>query len=270
VTTELVSTDGTRLHVVARGQGRPIVLVHGWKGSSRVWDRTIAALEDRFLVVAYDLRGMGGSEKPDCRYDFDEHAADLACILEALDLQDATLVGWSMGCSVSLQHMARGGARIGRLVLVNGPVRLTRTDDFPWSMTQAELDGYVEAVERSWPEHELAFQRDAFHRPLDHVVDWMLAIALQTPLDVVLKTVRAQARLDHREVIRSLPVPVLAIYGRYDPYYPPELADWIGATAPRGEALIMEQSAHLPFLEADTRNFNEAVARFASGGRVRI
>src|SRR6185369_16238233 len=77
------STDGTRLHVTTRGHGPPIVLVHGWKGSSRVWDRTVAALEDRFLVVAYDLRGMGASGKPDSRYDFDEHAGDLARILEA-------------------------------------------------------------------------------------------------------------------------------------------------------------------------------------------
>jgi non-heme chloroperoxidase len=257
------STDGTRLHVTTRGHGPPIVLVHGWKGSSRVWDRTVAALEDSFLVVAYDLRGMGASEKPDSRYDFDEHAADLARILEALDLENVTLVGWSMGCSVSLQHMARGGSRIGRLVLVNGPVKLARTDDFPWSMTQGELDAYVEAVERSWPEHELGFQRDAFHRPLDHVVGWMYDIALQTPLDVVLKTVRAQSSLDHRDVVRSLAIPVLAIYGRHDPYYPIELAEWIAATAPQGQALIMEQSAHLPFLEADAASFNEAVARFA-------
>lgn len=260
--------DGTRLHLTTRGDGAGVVLVHGWKGSSRVWDRTVAALEGRFRVVAYDLRGMGASDKPDSRYDFDQHADDLACILEALDLHDATLVGWSMGCSVSLQHMARGGARVGRLVLVNGPVRLTRTDDFPWSMTQAELDGYVEAVERSWPEQELAFQREAFHRPVEHVVEWMLAIALQTPLDVVLKTVRAQALLDHRDVVRSLAVPVLAVYGRHDPYYPPALANWIASTAPRGEALIMEKSAHLPFLEADADFFNRAVARFAAGGSV--
>lgn len=264
----IASFDGTRLHVTTRGTGPPIVLVHGWKGSSRVWDRTVAALEDRFLVVAYDLRGMGASEKPDTSYDFDEHAADLAAILDTLDLRDVTLVGWSMGCSVSLQHMARSGSRVGRLVLVNGPIRLTRAEDFPWSMTQAELDGYVDAVERFWPEGERAFQREAFHRPIEHVVDWLLAIALQTPLDVVLKTVRAQSLLDHRDVVRSLAVPVLAVYGRYDPYYPPELADWIVGAARRGEALIMEHSAHLPFLEADAAVFNDVVARFARGERL--
>jgi len=123
----------------------------------------------------------------------------------------------------------------------------------------------VDAVARCWPEGELEFQREAFHRPVDHVVQWMLSIALQTPLDVVLKTVRAQSRLDHRDVVRSLRVPVLAIYGRYDPYYPVELAEWIADAAPQGRALIMEESAHFPFLEADTARFNDALARFASG-----
>jgi non-heme chloroperoxidase len=263
--TPVTTRDGTRLHVIERGRGSDVVFVHGWKGSSRVWDRVIAALEDRFHVVAFDLRGMGESDKPDSRYDFNELAGDLACVLESLRLHDVTLVGWSMGCSVALQYMASGGDRVARLMLVNGPVRLTRTDDFPWSMCQTELDGYLDLLERSWPEGELAFQRDALHEPNEAVVAWLYSIALQTPLSVALKTVRAQAKLDHRGVIRTLSVPVLAVYGRHDPYYPVELAGWIAATAPQGTALIMPQSAHLPFLERDSAAFVEAVAEFARG-----
>lgn len=266
--TRLATPDGATLRVRSRGEGPAIVLVHGWKGSSRVWDRTVAALAGDFRVVSYDLRGMGESDKPNCRYDFDQHADDLGLVLGSLELADVTLVGWSMGCSVSLQYMARGGERVARLVLVNGPIRLTRTDEFPWSMSEAELAGYVDAVATSWPEAERDFQNAAFHRPVDVVVDWMTSIALQTPLDIVLETVRAQALLDHRDVVRALPVPVLAIYGRYDPYYPVELAEWIAATASRGEALVMEQSGHLPFLEADTDVFNGAIARFARGEHV--
>jgi pimeloyl-ACP methyl ester carboxylesterase len=265
----VTTPDGAGLEVTSRGEGPAVVLVHGWKASGRIWDRTVAALEGRFRVVTYDLRGMGASDKPDSRYDFDEYADDLACVLESLALDEVTLVGWSMGCSVALQHMTHGGGRVARLVLVNGPVKLARSDDFPWSMTQAELDGYIDAVECSWPEAELRFQREAFHQPVDHVVEWLLSIALQTPLDVVLKTVRAQSLLDHRDAVRSLGVPVLAIYGRHDPYYPDELAEWIANSAPRGEALIMEESAHFPFLEADTATFNEAIARFARGDPVR-
>jgi pimeloyl-ACP methyl ester carboxylesterase len=101
-------------------------------------------------------------------------------------------------------------------------------------------------------------------RPVPHVVDWIYSIALQTPLDVVLKTVRAQSRLDHRAVLERLEIPVLAVYCRHDPYYPTELATYIAETAPDGQALVLEESAHFPFLEADTDRFNEAIAAFAS------
>ncbi|MFN8222199.1 MAG: alpha/beta hydrolase [Gaiellales bacterium] len=263
---DVVTSDGVRLRSVERGAGPPIVLVHGWKASHRIWDRTIASLEGGFRTIAYDLRGMGGSEKPSTTYDFAEHASDLAAVLEHYDVTDATLVAWSMGCSVALEHMRAGGGRVGRLVLVNGPVKLVSSDDFPWSLTQAELDAYLHDLEQRWPEGELEFQRATFHEPVDHVVRWILDIALQTPLDVVLKAVRAQALLDHREVVRTLRVPVLAIYGRHDPYYPVELADWIARTAPDGRAEIMERSAHFPFLEPDSSAFNELVARFARFG----
>jgi len=259
----LATSDGVQLRISDRGSGPSIVLVHGWKMSHRVWDRAVAALEGRFRVVSFDLRGMGESDKPPGRYDFDELSDDLGFVMRELGLRDVTLVGWSMGCSVSLEYLRRDAGGVGRLVLVNGPVRLTRTDDFPWAMTQSELDGYIEAVARSWPEQEYAFTQATFVRPVTHVVDWIYSIALQTPLDVVLKTVRAQARLDHRELLGHLNVPVLAVYCRHDPYYPVELAAYIADRVPRGEALILEESAHFPFLEADTERFNEAIAEFA-------
>jgi pimeloyl-ACP methyl ester carboxylesterase len=265
----VLTPEGVCLQTVERGTGSPVVLVHGWKASHRIWDRTIAALERDFHVIAYDLRGMGESEKPPTLYGFDEHAADLAAVLDHHDASDATLVGWSMGCSVVLEHMRRyRGERVGRIVLVNGPVKLVGSDDFPWSMTQGELDAYLREIQERWPEGELDFQRATFKEPVDHVVRWILEIALQTPLDVVLKTVRAQALLDHRDVVRTLPVPVLAIYGRHDPYYPVELARWIAENSPEGHAAIMENSAHFPFLENDTGAFNELVARFAKTGAI--
>lgn len=264
----VLTRDGVHLHTIERGAGAPIVLVHGWKASHRIWDRTIARLEHRFHVIAYDLRGMGESEKPASTYAFDEHAADLDDVLDHFDANDVTLVGWSMGCSVVLEHMRSYGERVGRIVLVNGPVKLVRSKDFPWSMTQDELDTYLRDIEQRWPEEELDFQRATFKEPVDHVVNWILEIALQTPLDVVLKTVRAQAFLDHRDVVRRLSVPVLAVYGRHDPYYPVELARWIAESAPDGHAAIMENSAHFPFLEPDTEAFNELVARFATTGTI--
>lgn len=249
----LETPDGVRLRICDRGHGaRTFVLVHGWKQSHRLFDPAIARLGERHRVVAFDLRGMGESDKPRSRYDFDELAGDLGFVLDALDLDDVTLVGWSMGCTVCLQHLRGGGGRVGRLVLVNGPLRLTRAPGFPYGLEQERLDGYVDDLARSWPLNERSFVTESLLEPDPEHVDWLVRIALQTPLDVALRLVREQARLDMREVVETLGVPVLAAYSRHEPWWPPALADWIAEHAPRGERVLFERSAHCtPFEEAE-------------------
>ncbi|HSK15508.1 MAG TPA: alpha/beta hydrolase [Gaiellaceae bacterium] len=244
------TADGVRLRLCDRGRGaRAFVLVHGWKQSHRLFDPAIARLSERHRVVAFDLRGMGESDKPGSRYDFDELAGDLGFVLESLDLEDATLVGWSMGCTVTLTYMRLSGARVGRLVLVNGPLRLTRAPGFPFGLEPERLDGYVDALARDWPRNERAFAAESLLEPDDERIDWLVRTALQTQLDVALRLVREQARLDLRAVVESLDVPVLAAYSRHEPWWPPELADWIAEHAPRGERAIFERSAHCPSFE---------------------
>ena len=98
-----------RLRYTDRGSGeRTIVLVHGWKGSHRKWDPATFRFAERFRVIAFDTRGMGESDKPAGPYDFDVLADDLGFVLDELGVEDATLVGWSMGCSISLQYLAPG------------------------------------------------------------------------------------------------------------------------------------------------------------------
>lgn len=261
----LTTPDGVRLRITDRGAGdRTIVLVHGWKLSHRPFDHAIMRLAKQHRVVAFDLRGMGESDKPGSRYDFDEHAGDLAFVLEELGLDDVTLVGWSMGCSVVLQHMQRGGGRVGRIVLINGPIKLARTDDdsFPWSMTEDVLEGYFSDMEQHWPSKERAFITDSLYRPGTDLVNVIFAITQQAPLDGLMTVVRNQARLDFRSLLPRIEVPVLAIYGRHDPYYPVELGEWIAEQCPHGESVIFEESAHYPFIEEKER-FAQVVAEFA-------
>ena len=249
----LETPDGVRLRLCDRGSGeRTFVLVHGWKQSHRLFDPAIARLAVRHRVVAFDLRGMGESDKPNSRYDFDELAADLRFVLEALDLDDVTLVGWSMGCTVSLTHLHSGAPRVGRLVLVNGPLRLTRAPDFPYGLEPERLDGYIEDLARTWPLNERPFVTESLLDPDPEHVDWLLRIALQTPLDVALRLIREQATLDLRGVVESLEVPVLAAYSRHEPWWPLALAEWIAEHAPHGERVIFERSAHCtPFEEVE-------------------
>jgi proline iminopeptidase len=75
--------------------------------------------------------------------------------------------------------------------------------------------------------------------------------------------VRAQAKLDFRDLLPRIEVPVLAMYGRHDPYYPVELGEWIAGQCPRGEAVVFEDSAHYPFIEEKER-FVQVLSDFSS------
>jgi non-heme chloroperoxidase len=261
----VTASDGVRLRVADRGpRDAPVVLlVHGWKGSHRLFDRTAVALMDRHRVVALDLRGMGESDKPGHGYDFDRAPADVGDVIAALGLDDVTLVGWSLGCSIALRYMEQGGAGVGRVVLTNGPLRLTRADDFPHAMPADQFDGYIDAMVAGWPESERAFQAESTLAGDGPLVDWLYAVALQTPLDAALSYVRAQAQLDMRDAVRSLRVPVLAAYATGDPYYPTSLGDWIAEHAPDGRAIVFKHSAHCTPIE-EAPAYAAAIASFTA------
>jgi pimeloyl-ACP methyl ester carboxylesterase len=107
------------LYFEDHGTGDPVVLIHCWPLSSRVWEAQVPALVDAgHRVIAYDRRGFGRSSQPWAGYDYDTLAADLNALLEHLDLRDATLVGYSMGGGEVVRYIATYGTdRVARSVL---------------------------------------------------------------------------------------------------------------------------------------------------------
>jgi non-heme chloroperoxidase len=259
----LTRRDGVRLRYADRGAGEhTIVLVHGWKGSHRLWDPAVYRLMRDFRVLAFDNRGMGESDKPGGRYDFGVLADDLAFVLEATSAENVTLVGWSMGCSISLEYLARGGGGVDRLVLVNGPIKLTRTPEFPWTMSEEQLRGYLDDLAAGWPDAERSFAQGALRDGGSAYADLYYQVALQTPLETAMRIVDEQTRLDHLPLLPQLRIPVLALYGRHDPYYPASLAEYIAEQVRDGSCVIMEESAHAPHYDEPDR-FCEVVGAFA-------
>src|SRR5262245_18702739 len=104
----VTTRDGTELYVKDWGTGRPVVLMHGWPLSSDTFDELASALADAGLrAVAYDRRGFGRSSQPWSGYEYDTLADDLAAVMDTLSLDDATLVGFSMGGGEVARYMSR-------------------------------------------------------------------------------------------------------------------------------------------------------------------
>src|SRR5918911_2066655 len=107
------------LHYESYGSGKPVVLIHGWPLSGRSWEAQVPALVAAgHRVITYDRRGFGASSQPWSGYDYDTFAADLAALLQHLDLRETALVGYSMGGGEVVRYLARYGAdRVAQVVL---------------------------------------------------------------------------------------------------------------------------------------------------------
>jgi non-heme chloroperoxidase len=142
------------LHYEDHGSGAPVVLIHGYPLSGRAWDRQVPVLlEAGHRVITYDRRGFGSSSQPAAGYDYDTFAADLAALMERLDLRDATLVGHSMGTGEVTRYLgAHGSARVARGVLVSPiPPFLLQSDDNPEGLPAGVFDGFMKEAAADTP-----------------------------------------------------------------------------------------------------------------------
>jgi len=116
------------------GTGQPIVLIHGFPLNGHSWEKQVLVLLNAgYRVITYDLRGFGASSQPSFGYDYDTFAADLNTLMTKLDLQDAVLVGFSMGTGEVTRYLGKyGSERVQKAVLMAPvPPFLLKTDDNP-------------------------------------------------------------------------------------------------------------------------------------------
>jgi pimeloyl-ACP methyl ester carboxylesterase len=111
--------DGVRLHYLVAGQGSAVVLLHGYTQTSHMWLPLIEVLKQRHTVIAPDLRGAGGSSKPDSGYDKKTLANDVHALLNSLGLQRVSVVGHDIGLMVAYALAAQHPEEIERVVLLD-------------------------------------------------------------------------------------------------------------------------------------------------------
>jgi non-heme chloroperoxidase len=216
----MTTADNRRLAYLDRGRGAPVVFIHGWSLGSAIWSLQTDWLAERGLrAVAYDRRGHAGSDKPADGYDFDTLAADLAAVLDQLDLNDVTLVGHSMGAGEVARYLARHGhKRIARTLLVapTTPFAL-KTADNPDGIDRAVYDKIVATLEADPPAYLAAGAPGFFGRGAEpEMVEWGLSIARQASVPALVKCLRAFSETDFRADMRAFTMPTLIVYGTGD------------------------------------------------------
>jgi non-heme chloroperoxidase len=138
-----------QLYYEDHGSGQPVVLIHGYPFDESSWEKqTAVLLEAGKRVITYDRRGFGKSDRPTSGHDSDTYAADLSALVSSLDLQDAVLVGFSMGSGEVARYISRYGShRVAKAVFIGSILPyMLKTDENPSGFPQEAVDSMLDTI----------------------------------------------------------------------------------------------------------------------------
>jgi len=235
-----VTGDGITLAVLDEGEGRPVVLLHGFPDSSYVWRHQVPALVATGLrVVAPDLRGLGESDKPEAveEYAISRSIADVLAVMDALGIERAHVVGHDWGAAVAWILAAAHPARVERLVAMSVGHPNTLRDR---SIEQREKAWYQLLFQFTGVAEELVMRGDwklfrEFLRGDGDVERYVADLSRPGALTAGLNWYRANAA-PHRELERRPPLPAVAA---------PTLGLWSSGDNYLTEDRMLRSAAHV-------------------------
>jgi pimeloyl-ACP methyl ester carboxylesterase len=264
-----VATPSVATHYVRRGEGPPLVFVHGAIMDHRMWAPQLDALAEEFTVVAYDVRGhglTGGS--PAERYSMDRYAADLDALLSALGVERSVLVGLSMGGAIAQVYAATYPERVAGVVLADtftpAPTGLAGRFLFANLQLFALLSPFVS------------------YRRLNAVQLWVgdrLVPGVGGDGETIRRLVDTGPELspaEFRKVVRSLvafvrsdfdvarvEAPALVLHGEHVPAVLSAYSSYMAHALPDAEYAVVPGAGHASNLDSPVE-FTERVRRFAA------
>ena len=270
-----IDSNGLSLHYEdSAGDGRPVVLIHGWPLSGASWSEQVDALTAAgHRVITYDRRGFGESDKPETGYTYDEFAADLAGLIDGLDLRDVSLVGFSMGGGEIARYIGRYGEdRLRSVVFAAAvPPYLLKTDDNPdGGLGQEDVEGMQQQARDDREAFLDGFMTDFFSADGDLKVSEeqrQEALALATPArnEAVVDCIAAFGTTDFRADLEKVTVPTLVIHGDGDATVPLEVSGKRTAEAIEGSRLVVVEDGPHGFNVSHAEKLNRALIDFLAG-----
>jgi len=274
------STDKTTGEVVKLayfdyGTGKPVILIHGWPLSKEMWEYQVDDLINAGLrVIAYDRRGFGMSDRPWFGYDYDTLTDDLRAVIEQLDLNDITLVGFSMGGGEVARYFTRyGGERVSKAVLVSSVVPFVlKTDDNPDGVPSDAIDGMIAGVKEDRIGFLDNFGKEFFgvhflsHPVSDASLQYYRTIAAMASPRATLECIKSFSYTDFRKDATAINVPTLIIHGDSDKIVPPETSSQQSSKLiPRNQCIVYEGAPHGLFYTDKNRLSNHLVSFITTG-----
>jgi pimeloyl-[acyl-carrier protein] methyl ester esterase len=260
----IAGESGIDWHYRCEGAGLPLLFIHGWGVDSRVWRQQAKHFSSNFKVVRVDLPGHGESGFK--KASLADIAIDLKKILNALGVEQCTVVGSSFGGMVALKLYEHHHHIFDRFIFVGSLPKFSKSADFPHGLDIERIRKLEGQVEQDYPGIVHIFFRSLFTKQerATRRYKWLqrfrrdqgapVKAALREYLDILEKE-------DLRNVFRQVKIPIDFINGRQDPICDYESVLSLKELMPQAEFFFFEDCGHFPFL-SQPHEFNCVLERF--------
>ena len=241
---EKIKINNIELAYSRRGNGPPLVLLHGFPLDHHLWDDVAPLLEDTFDLIIPDLRGFGESETVNTPYTMDEFASDIAGLLNQLGIQKAAIAGHSMGGYVALAFARLYPERVRGLALVSSqaPADVPERKEGRYkSAADVETNGIHSVVETMTPKFTAVPRLQALARE---------SMEKQQPAAYIGALKAMAERADSTPLLDTFGFPVVIVHGNADGLIPVDRAREIRDAIPGSHYVELKDVGHVPMLEA--------------------
>lgn len=255
-----------KLFVRDWGQGKPIVFIHGWPFNYQMFEYQFLQLPKQgYRCIGIDLRGYGKSDKPWCDYSFDLMADDIKKVFEALNLENITLIGFSMGGAICLRYMGRHlEAHVTKLILAAAATPcMTQKPDFPQGLDADLFDGFIRTCYEDRAKMLVELNKATFYRSISSELNnWFINLGMTASPHATVMGAVALRDTDLRSDLEKITVPTAIFHGVHDRTSPMAITAEINyQSIKKSELVRFENSAHNLFYD-EKEKFNEELIRF--------
>jgi pimeloyl-ACP methyl ester carboxylesterase len=244
--------NGVGLYYELHGEGEPIIFLHGWLDDCTVWNPQVEPLTKKHMVISYDHRGHGRSDKPDYVYSVKTLANDLHALMQELDVGKSVVVGHSLGGMTALTFSLNHPDKVSRLVIVG------TTAKTPFLMSAQAVLRYIIPY-RTFV--QLA-QKSGYYKPSDQLISNSLDMAMNVPKYAAYSCLREFTRnYDLRHKVSKIEVPTLIVVGEKDKNTPMAASQYLNEQIGDSILRIIPDCGHEVMVEKPTE-FSQVLGEF--------
>jgi pimeloyl-ACP methyl ester carboxylesterase len=257
-----VNVSGQNISYEERGRGLPLVLVHGFPLDNRIWEAQMAALSDKYRVIAPDLPGFGKSQPPKA-FTMDSLAESLHAFLTQIKALPCALAGLSMGGYMSFAYERKYPTDLKAFILVDTKAEADTPDGKAGrnKMIETARTSGSKAIAATMLPKMITSQSQQSRPQLVAQVNAIMEACPAQTIEHALAAMRD--RSDFRDCLPSIAEPTLIIVGDNDPITPPAVAESMNKAIPHSKLVIIKGAAHLSTME-QPEQVNQALRAFLS------